>query len=54
MADTIDMARVRAHIHAGRKIRLDYRDEAGRYDGIASIESSFALSKVKYSIALPV
>jgi Lrp/AsnC family leucine-responsive transcriptional regulator len=24
------------------------------YDGIASIESSFALSQVKYSIALPV
>jgi predicted DNA-binding transcriptional regulator YafY len=30
VADTIDMARVRAHIHAGRKIRLDYRDEAGQ------------------------
>jgi len=28
--DQIDMARVRAHIHAGRKIRLAYRDEAGR------------------------
>jgi Lrp/AsnC family transcriptional regulator, leucine-responsive regulatory protein len=25
-----------------------------RLDGIASIESSFALSQVKYSIALPV
>ena len=28
--DAIDMARVRAHIHAGRKIRLGYRDEAGQ------------------------
>lgn len=27
--DAIDMARVRAHIHAGRKIRLAYKDEAG-------------------------
>ena len=29
-ADVIDMARVRAHIRAGRKILLTYRDEAGR------------------------
>jgi predicted DNA-binding transcriptional regulator YafY len=29
-ADTIDMQRVRASIHAGRKIRLSYRDEQGR------------------------
>lgn len=28
--DTIDMARVRAWIHAGRKIALEYRDEQGR------------------------
>ena len=28
--DAIDMERVRACIHAGRKIRLDYRDEQGR------------------------
>jgi predicted DNA-binding transcriptional regulator YafY len=28
--DTIDMALVRAQIHAGRKIGLRYRDEAGR------------------------
>lgn len=28
--DTIDMAQVRTHIHAGRKIGLRYRDEAGR------------------------
>ena len=28
--DAIDMARVRAAIHAGRKIRLAYRDEEGR------------------------
>jgi predicted DNA-binding transcriptional regulator YafY len=27
--DTIDMAQTRAWIHAGRKIRLDYRDEKG-------------------------
>lgn len=30
VADRIDMARVRAHIHAGRKILLSYQDEAGR------------------------
>jgi predicted DNA-binding transcriptional regulator YafY len=30
VADTIDMVRLRAHIHAGRKVRLHYRDEAGR------------------------
>ena len=29
-ADSLDMARVRAQIHAGRKIRLFYRDEQGR------------------------
>ena len=29
-ADAIDMQKVRAAIHAGRKIRLDYRDEQGR------------------------
>jgi predicted DNA-binding transcriptional regulator YafY len=29
-ADTIDMQRVRASIHGGRKIRLSYRDEQGR------------------------
>ena len=29
LADAIDMARVRAHIHAGRKIKLTYRDEQG-------------------------
>jgi predicted DNA-binding transcriptional regulator YafY len=29
-ADAIDMQRVRAAIHAGRKIRLSYRDEQGR------------------------
>jgi predicted DNA-binding transcriptional regulator YafY len=29
-ADTIDMTRLRAHIHAEKKIRLDYRDEHGR------------------------
>ena len=28
--DGLDMARVRAQIHAGRKIRLFYRDEQGR------------------------
>ena len=28
-ADRIDVAQVRAWIHAGRKIRLDYSDEAG-------------------------
>jgi predicted DNA-binding transcriptional regulator YafY len=28
--DNIDMAQVRLHIHAGRKIALHYRDEAGR------------------------
>jgi predicted DNA-binding transcriptional regulator YafY len=28
--DTIDMAQVRMQIHAGRKIALHYRDEAGR------------------------
>ncbi len=28
-ADAIDVAKVRAHIRAGRKIRLRYRDEAG-------------------------
>ncbi len=27
--DAIDMARVRAHTHAGRKIKLSYRDEEG-------------------------
>lgn len=30
VADAIDMVRLRAHIHAGRKVRLHYRDEAGR------------------------
>ena len=29
LPDKIDMARVRAHIHAGRKLRLCYRDEMG-------------------------
>jgi predicted DNA-binding transcriptional regulator YafY len=29
VVDAIDMARVRAHIHAGRKIKLTYRDEQG-------------------------
>lgn len=29
VADAIDMARVRAHIYAGRKIKLTYRDEQG-------------------------
>ena len=28
--DSLDMAKTRAHIHAGRKIVLDYRDEQGR------------------------
>src|SRR5207237_7549957 len=28
--DGLDMARVRAQIHAGRKIKLFYRDEQGR------------------------
>ena len=28
--DTIDMTRLRAHIHAEKKIQLDYRDEHGR------------------------
>lgn len=28
--DGLDLARARAHIHAGRKIRLGYRDEGGR------------------------
>ena len=30
------------------------KNKLTRLDGIASIESSFALSQVKYSIALPV
>jgi len=30
VADRLDMARVRAQIHAGRKIALCYRDEQGR------------------------
>jgi len=30
VVDAIDMARVRAHIHAGRKIRLSYKDEMGQ------------------------
>jgi predicted DNA-binding transcriptional regulator YafY len=30
VADAIDMARLRAHIRAGRKVRLMYRDEQGR------------------------
>ena len=30
VADAIDMARVRAHIHAGRKIQLSYKDEMGQ------------------------
>jgi predicted DNA-binding transcriptional regulator YafY len=29
-AETLDMARVRAWIHAGRKLRLNYADEQGR------------------------
>jgi len=29
-ADGLDIARVRARIHAGRKITLFYRDEPGR------------------------
>ncbi len=28
--DRIDLARLRGHIHAGRKLRLHYRDEQGR------------------------
>jgi predicted DNA-binding transcriptional regulator YafY len=28
--DALDMVKTRAHIHAGRKILLDYRDEQGR------------------------
>ena len=28
--DTIDMVRLRAHIHAGKKLTLHYRDEQGR------------------------
>jgi predicted DNA-binding transcriptional regulator YafY len=28
--DSLDMVRMRAHIHAGKKVRLRYRDEAGR------------------------
>src|SRR5258708_31172216 len=28
--DRIDMVRTRAHIHEGKKITLDYRDEHGR------------------------
>ena len=33
---------------------LEMELDETRLDGIASIESSFALSQVKYSIALPV
>ncbi|MDR6663144.1 MULTISPECIES: helix-turn-helix transcriptional regulator [Tardiphaga] len=29
-ADSMDMVQMRAHIHAGKKVRLLYRDEAGR------------------------
>jgi predicted DNA-binding transcriptional regulator YafY len=29
-AETLDIAAVRAHIHAGKKLRLGYRDEQGR------------------------
>jgi predicted DNA-binding transcriptional regulator YafY len=29
-ADSLDMAQMRTHIHAGKKVRLRYRDEAGR------------------------
>ena len=28
--DAVDMVQMRAHIHAGKKVRLCYRDEAGR------------------------
>jgi predicted DNA-binding transcriptional regulator YafY len=28
--DSLDMVQVRAHIHAGKKVRLRYRDESGR------------------------
>jgi predicted DNA-binding transcriptional regulator YafY len=28
--DSLDMVRMRAHIHAGKKVRLQYRDESGR------------------------
>lgn len=28
--DALDMAQMRAHIHAGKKVRLCYRDESGR------------------------
>ncbi|MET0969105.1 MAG: YafY family protein [Tardiphaga sp.] len=28
--DSVDMAQMRAHIHAGKKVRLRYRDEGGR------------------------
>jgi predicted DNA-binding transcriptional regulator YafY len=28
--DALDMVQMRAHIHAGKKVRLHYRDEAGR------------------------
>jgi predicted DNA-binding transcriptional regulator YafY len=28
--DSLDMVRMRAHIHAGKKVRLRYRDESGR------------------------
>jgi predicted DNA-binding transcriptional regulator YafY len=30
MADRLDMVAMRAHIHAGKKVRLRYRDESGR------------------------
>jgi Lrp/AsnC family transcriptional regulator, leucine-responsive regulatory protein len=33
---------------------LVFKTKLTRLDGIASIESSFALAQVKYSIALPV
>jgi predicted DNA-binding transcriptional regulator YafY len=29
-ADSLDMVQMRAHIHAGKKVRLRYRDESGR------------------------
>ena len=59
--DSTTRSGVHAKLHLLRVVVADLssyeaflKNKLTRLDGIASIESSFALSQVKYSIALPV
>jgi Lrp/AsnC family leucine-responsive transcriptional regulator len=42
------------HCEITERYRSHVEEKLTRLDNVASIESSFALSQVKYSIALPV